>query len=71
MEQNNGWVSVEDRLPEYGKETLWYHPNGTYLIDFLIEGDDNEHILGGYNADSQMVFSPVTHWMPLPEPPIK
>ncbi len=64
----NGWVSVNNDLPEFGIEVLWYFANHKYLVAELIEDSDNEHILGGYNADTKMVFSSATHWQYLTTP---
>ena len=57
--EDNGWISVAERLPER---------NGRYLTHCLIEGQSLICILyyckvGGFNE------STVTHWMLLPEPP--
>jgi hypothetical protein len=54
------WISVEEKLPEC---------NGRYLTHCNLEGQSLVCILhyckvGGFNEDT------VTHWMPLPEPPI-
>lgn len=49
------WISVKDRLPEEGKEILWYHqPGGEFAVGYLLD------------EATQPFF---THWMPLPEPP--
>jgi hypothetical protein len=55
------WISVEERLPER---------NGRYLTHCNVEGQSLVCILyyckvGGFNDGA------VTHWMPLPEPPMK
>ena len=59
------WISVEDRLPEYGEDVLVYYAGDginqprvdtscrLYNLGFLLEG----------------VYGPVTHWMSLPVPP--
>ena len=49
------WISVKDRLPEIGKEILWYHePGGEFSVGLL------------HHNVEQPFF---THWQPLPEPP--
>ncbi len=57
--RKQGWISVEDRLPER---------NGRYLTHCDIEGQSLVCVLyyckvGGFNEGT------VTHWMPLPEAP--
>ena len=69
--EREGWVSVEDRLPEVGKQ--W---DGESWVAVLSEGKHAPHI----DAATTMALvnqvryptpdSPVyTHWMPLPPPP--
>lgn len=49
------WISVKDRLPEVGKEILWYHqPGGEFAVGYLLD------------EATQPFF---THWMELPAPP--
>ena len=49
------WISVKERLPEVGKEILWYHePGGEFSVGLL------------HHEIEQPFF---THWMPLPEAP--
>ncbi|OOF45157.1 hypothetical protein BKK51_07285 [Rodentibacter trehalosifermentans] len=63
--ENNGWISVDDRLPDDGKE-------GLILNSFVHLGSFHDGIwykpFGGFNfAEIQNV----THWQPIPEPPKK
>lgn len=61
-----GWVSVKDRLPNFGKLVIategttygiaWYCSDCTWMIKM------------GYKSES-WIGRKVTHWMPLPEPP--
>lgn len=57
----NNWISVKDKLP------LW---QGRYLTHSIIYGQSLVAILWydkrGYGFDEE-----VTHWMPLPTPPIE
>lgn len=55
-----GWISVKDRLPETGRLALVYGSAGAMTIARHIA--NNEWLVPG-------IFSTVTHWMPLPEPP--
>lgn len=57
------WISVKDRLPETGKNVL-----------VVVKGEVHEGVLGMVfwtvpNAESYC-NKDVTHWMPLPEPPV-
>ena len=54
------WISVKDRLPEIGKLALVYGSSGSMTVARHVAG--NEWVVPG-------IFSRVTHWMPLPEPP--
>ena len=64
------WISVEDRLPENGQlvNCAWHgevFPAGFQVID-----DDAEFFnLYLQNGCGYAEWSPVTHWMPLPDPP--
>jgi len=60
------WISVKDRLPEHAQMALVYVEwermfDAWYANDVWYES----------NKDSKMMeFDGVTHWMPLPDPPI-
>jgi hypothetical protein len=57
------WISVTERLPE---------TKGWYFV-WVNNGVDvntcNKCYYGGERFSDIMGFPPVTHWMPLPEPP--
>lgn len=64
------WISVEERLPEVGKEVLICDARDSFLgMFFLVERKSDKvyfwHDGGGWRLPSDEV----THWMPLPEPP--
>lgn len=53
------WISVKDRLPKPFKQVLVYDAF-------------EENITVGLYGNGDWLFSEhITHWMPLPEPPIK
>jgi hypothetical protein len=55
------WISVKDRLPEIG-ETVIVHGGIAYRIE-------DEWISQTGFANGRPIMWPVTHWMPMPEPP--
>ena len=55
-----GWISVKDRLPKTGVLALVYGSLGAMTVARYIAR--NDWIVPG-------IFSTITHWMPLPEPP--
>ena len=60
------WISVEERLPD--EDDLMN--NGEFIV--MIKGAVNATTLlfdGGEWTDEAGTPYPVTHWMPLPEPP--
>jgi hypothetical protein len=56
------WVSVKDRLPPVGEDVL------TYDVANPVDGFDCERRLG---LDEWSVKYSVSHWMPIPAPPIE
>ena len=55
------WISVEERLPENGTKCLVYTNRGKWLDKIEITH---------YNEGFYIEYCVVTHWMPLPEPPM-
>ena len=69
--KSDGWISVNDRLPEEGKECLVFTKALTPVVSNLHthsvtvdEIDDGDWLLNSYQTV-------VTHWQPMPEPPKK
>ena len=63
--QGDGWVSVDERLPEKAfKDVLVYSRLGIVGLGFY----DSEFLRMNSN---QSHIGNITHWMPLPKPPIK
>lgn len=55
-----GWISVKNRLPKTGTLALVFGSAGAMTVGRYIAA--NEWLVPG-------IFSAITHWMPLPEPP--
>ena len=53
------WISVKERLPEIFVDTIVFYANGTISIECRYSN--------GWIMERKC--GPVTHWMPLPEPP--
>ena len=62
LEQDNGWISVKDRMPELFKNVLTIDNEGKIFINWLEEIREWKSYFA-YGGES------VTHWRPLPEPP--
>lgn len=81
QDAKTGWISVKDRLPEYGEQVLltaYGWSDTTVYIGQLkhmdaetswltgITSKESEWCIEGWSYLKEPV---VTHWMPLPEPP--
>ncbi len=65
------WISVETKLPEADQSVLCFGKNG------ILIGRFHKSPIGSYWLSDKMEhiefmeeFEPITHWMPLPEPPM-
>lgn len=63
----SNWIPVSERLPEDGKQVL------IYATSMYIDLFEDESFLHDNYAEHMNIVGgnvrPVTHWMPLPEPP--
>ena len=73
QQENNGWISVEDRLPEESKESPFVKLS--ILCNVFYGGirgigvyyfEEKEWYVYGHNK-----LKLVTHWQPVPPPPAK
>ena len=63
-EQVPKWISVEERLPEVdGKYIVCTAKRSVYFTRFYAQGK------GGTGTFQTDIYTHITHWMPLPEPP--
>ena len=75
------WISVEERLPERElQELMCMNPLKVFPCLVVIESDcyNIAYVSQAYYAeegfiigDSGLITEKITHWMPLPEPPIR
>lgn len=66
QEDRARWIPVTERLPQAYVPILGFRPPDDFLIAYL--GDDDSSFQD--NADYNTVVG-VTHWMPLPPPPVQ
>ena len=65
---DNGWISVEDRLPEH-RERVLVCGRTTYPSAATYDGTADEYRT--WSGDGPMMYHTnyITHWQPLPNPP--
>ena len=63
LEAAQRWISVDERLPEVGQWVLVLIDAETLVFQFMG---------GSWSNEDEYIFavSDVTHWMPLPPPPV-
>jgi len=76
----NKWIKVEDRMPDKRKAVLVYAPGMNEPICMMYYDPDSDSAdLGEWVSEPSgpgrggwysMSANDVTHWMPLPEPPV-
>lgn len=71
--ENNGWISVEDRLPAIETDVLGLcNVLGKELILIVcleLADDECYFVAINHNGPDYENAIDVTHWQPLPEPP--
>ena len=63
---NDGWVSINDRMPENQQECILF--NGEVLSGYIYSEQRKSWF---DNGEGFYYVTDATHWMPLPKPPIK
>lgn len=74
--QREGWVSVEDRLPELKDDSVLAHFENGSIETVHIE-DYFKPITAGYDTEGNQIYTKwylhhipkITHWQPLPAAP--
>lgn len=67
-QEQDRWISVKDRLPEFDVHVIVYCKiYGRYLASY--RRIDTDYNWGDWRDFNNNVCLPPTHWMPLPQPP--
>lgn len=76
--ENNGWISVDDRLPDDGQEVLivWHGETRIAIADLVPDGrvlfSLGFYDIDGVNWTALYRYSgEIKFWQPLPPPPTK
>ena len=74
LEKAEGWISVDDRLPDVGEEKpsklSWIVTDGDKVwITSMHPANWYHRFFGEKHLQHLEQESYITHWMPLPEPP--
>lgn len=64
QENNDGWISVEDRLPEVNQMVDIYYKEDSFFKRITNIVYERDGFIGFKKQEGS-----VTHWMPLPKPP--
>ena len=71
-QEQRGWISLEDRLPEMKADVLMYFAECKNMaVGFMCDMDEDRTMWCSYSDDGWYTdcdYEP-SHWMPLPEPP--
>lgn len=80
MKDSNGWFRVKDRLPDLYPHEYYGMFSDHILLYGIYDGGNIPQIFIGYMVKGNIFYSneygrceygEVTHWQPLPHPPIK
>lgn len=74
VSKDEKWISVKDRLPEFGKGVLVYFKNKIPKIKIsslnAVESKRNVFVVPYSGCIEEEFTEAITHWQPLPSPPI-
>ncbi|AGG31981.1 Protein of uncharacterised function (DUF551) [Morganella morganii] len=77
MADNNGWISVNERLPEIRDDSALAYWQGNGGMDMVHVGDFFGDITNGRDENGNQKYTKlylshgITHWQPMPEAPTK
>ena len=68
------WISVQDRVPEFGDRLVAAYKSGAFDVVECAEGRCDEygyHDNGYTDSYGEPACDSFTHWLPLPPPPMQ
>lgn len=73
--QMDKWISVKDQMPERGDDVLIFDGKTVAVAQLFrtIKGMtewERPSFIGGWDSEIEIDETGVSHWMPLPEPPL-
>ncbi len=77
MDDNNGWISVNERLPEIRDDSVLAYWQGHGGMDMVHVEDFFGDITNGRDENGNQKYTKlyishgITHWQPMPEAPTK
>ncbi len=77
MADNNGWISVNERLPEIRDDSVLAYWQGNGGMDMVHVEDFFGDITNGRDENGNQKYTKlylshgITHWQPMPEAPTK
>ncbi len=63
------WISIEDRLPPFHTEILFYVNDKLAIMKGAFYRNSHKFKFYGKYTEAAFYKDEVTHWMPLPKPP--
>ena len=64
-----GWISVKDRMPEIRRAVLGRSPQYNNIWAVTVHDDGWYFWIPSHMKYEPDWYGPITHWMPIPEPP--
>ena len=65
------WVSVKERLPESGQSLMFLNTLGIHFFGWCDDFNTMASNMRFFCDATQEIETGVTHWMPLPSPPVE
>lgn len=70
VKQHSDWISINERLPSVNLKVLAFHERKKKVFIATYDRDLEMWLEGGLPYSSNFLYW-ITHWQPLPQPPIE